>query len=1194
VSVETEHPAGGLRRFVERAARPPTSPYRNLEPFRFADAGILAGRDREVERLVRLITMYRGVLLYGESGVGKSSVVNAGLLPRMVSEGFWPHSVRVQPRSGQELVLEAISASDEAEDGFLPSAFAGADERGRIALSAREFPRAVAAATDLGAILLVFDQFEELVTLFPGTTGLRQAQDGIVEAIVALLRGGAINPGHDPREPQPMIPVKLLFSFREDYLAGLRLLLDSQPELVHQSLRLVAPPQSATIEIIRAPFVAFPGHYPRELSDDLAHQIADSLREHRDGEDLPLSELQIVCDRVWKADEPAALLAQRGVAGLVEDHLEDALSKFEGNDRDAAIAVLGQLITSSNTRNIVARSNLVERAVDQPEGLTPAVIERVVARLEQQSGLIRAERRHDLDLYEITSEFLIPWISRQRDQLVAGRARREQETKLKRQRRTISFITGVLVIIAVFAVVATFEAIHASHEKSAAQAASVRAVRQGNIARTFGREATKFGLAATEFGLAATAQTLLNTRPVASLILALAAYRDDPGLPAAQTSIIAALSEAERSGATGILHGSANTVTSVAFDPARNTVLASGSADGTIRLWNTESNRQIQEFALPGQHPGGVYSLAFSHDGGLLAAGAQSGTVWLWTVRSSGAAATPSSPTWSHNLRQGLVNSVAFSSDGHWLAAAGLDAGIEIEALSRSGTPVGSPRRFAGSHLVRSIAFGPDSQTLVSVGNTGVIQRWHVTTRTPEGAPVSTHGALYTVAFAPHGNEFAAGGLSGNLYLLNLSNTASFTLGGTNRPAINSIAFSPNGQRLAAGDAGDSVQLWDVGRRRAAGRPLAGQKGIITSVAFSPSGRSLAAGSTDQTIRLWPIPPSTGFGRALATNLGSVDSVAFGPGGRFAAGAHWLELWRQSSGGVPSGPMTRLSLRLSPGKSVRALAFDPVNGVLASAQGTTVRLWNEAGRELGPTLSDGGHDIFTVAFSPDGQWLAFAGKSAVTLWRLNAEGRPSGSPTRLDSSHVFGVVFSPTRPILASGGEDRTIGLWGYPSGPLLHELTGDSDAVNSLAFAPNGKLLASGSDDDTVRLWNVDTGAERGQALIGSHGYVRSVAFNPKGTILVSGSADGTVRLWNVASGAGIGEPLSVDSAAIQSVTFSPNGTHVVSGGRDGDVRVWPVPQLHYDALRSQVCSLVGTGLSTTEWSQSAGPTVTYKDPCR
>jgi WD40 repeat protein len=1187
VSVETENPAEGLRRFVELAAHPPTSPYRNLEPFRFADAGILAGRDREVERLVRLITMYRGVLLYGASGVGKTSVVNAGLLPRMVSEGFWPHGVRVQPRSGQELVLEAISASDDGEDGFLPSAFAGADERGRLVLSAREFPRAVTAATHLGAILLVFDQFEELVTLFPGTTGLRQAQDGIVEAIVALLRGGAVNPGHDPREPQPMIPVKLLFSFREDYLAGLRLLLDAQPELVHQSLRLVAPPQNATIEIIRAPFVAFPGHYPRELSDNLAQQIGDSLGEHREGEDPPLSELQIVCDRLWKADDPAALLAQRGVAGLVEDHLEDALSKFEGDDRDAAIAVLGQLVTSSNTRNIVARPDLVERAIDEPEGLTPALIERVVARLDQQSGLIRAERRYDLDLYEITSEFLIPWISRQRDQLVAGRAQREQEAKLKSQRRTISVITGVLVIIAVFAVVAAFEAIHASHEKSAAQAASVRAVRQGNIARTFGREAT-------DFGLAATAQTLLDTRPVASLILALAAYRDDPSLPAAQTSIIAALSQAERSGATGILHGFANTVTSVAFDPARNTVLASGSADGTIRLWNTESNKQIQEFALPGQHPGGVYSLAFSHGGGLLAAGAQSGTVWLWTVRSSGAAATPSSPTWSDNLQQGLVNSVAFSSDGHWLAAAGLDAGIEIEALSHGGTPVGSPRPFAGSQLVRSIAFGPGSQTLVSVGNTGVIERWHVRTGTPDGAPVSTHGALYTVAFAPHGNEFAAGGLSGNLYLLNLANPAPLTLGVANGPAINSIAFSPNGRRLAAGNAGDSVQLWDVGGRRATGRPLAGQKGIITSVAFSPSGRTLAAGSTDQTIRLWPIPPSTGFGQAVAINLGSVDSVAFGPRGQFAAGAHWLELWRQSSGGVPSGAMTRLPLRLPPGKSVRALAFDPVIGVLASAQGTTVRLWNEAGRELGPTLSDGGHDIFTVAFSPDGHWLAFAGKSAVTLWRLNAEGRPSGSPTRLDSSHVFGVVFSPTRPILASGGEDRTIGLWGYPSGRLLHELTGDSDAVNSLAFTPNGKLLASGSDDDTVRLWNVDTGAERGQALIGSHGYVRSVAFNPKGTILVSGSADGTVRLWNVASGAEIGEPLSVDSAAIQSVTFSPNGTDVVSGGRGGDVRVWPVPQLHYDALRSQVCSLVGTGLSTTEWSQSAGQTVTYKDPCR
>ena len=120
MSVAPAVPPEELAGFLGASGRAPGEPYRGLEPFGFADAGILAAREAEIERLVRLVTMYRGVLLYGESGAGKSSIVNAGLLPRLVQEGFWPHRVRVQPREDQELVLEPIRASGDAS---LPLAF---------------------------------------------------------------------------------------------------------------------------------------------------------------------------------------------------------------------------------------------------------------------------------------------------------------------------------------------------------------------------------------------------------------------------------------------------------------------------------------------------------------------------------------------------------------------------------------------------------------------------------------------------------------------------------------------------------------------------------------------------------------------------------------------------------------------------------------------------------------------------------------------------------------------------------------------------------------------------------------------------------------------------------------------------------------------------------------------------------------
>lgn len=1140
----------GLQEFVRASRCAPKHPFRSLEPFRFADSGILAGRDREIERLVRLITMYRGVLLYGESGCGKSSVINAGVLPRMIDESFWPHRVRVQPRRGQEFALEPIKCSDQDHDVYLPSAFDGASEEGRLVLSADEFVAAVTSATERAPILLVFDQFEELVTLFPRTGEALGTQAGIVQTIVSLLRGGAIG---EPGDPAPMVRVKLLFSFREDYLAGLKPLLEMQPELVHQGLRLIPPPQSAATEIITAPFQKFPGHFPREFSADLAEQIAASLAPRSEGEALLLSELQIVCSRLWDADDPSELLRRRGVKGLLEDHMEDALRQLPGKLRDAAVAVLSELITSSNTRNVVARPDLVLRAADDNERLDPDLIGNAIDLLETESGLIRPERRHDLVLYELTSEFLIPWISQQRDQASANRARLRQERRLRRQRLALAVIAAVL---------AGFIAL------------TVQFLDQRDTAR-------RQKAVATDLALASTAQRLLDIRPDASQILALAAYHDNPGLPAVKTSMIAALEQAQRAGAYGILHGFTNTVTSVAFDPVTG-LLASGDGDGTIRLWDTTAHRQVGTMKAPAN--GALFSLAFSQDGRRLAAGGQDGTIRVWDVASRALA-------WQRPIHQPIVISVAFSPDGRWLAAAGLDAGIELVGLSND-EPVAPPVSFGGSTQVRSLAFSHDSRTLASAANDGTIRLWHVgPTPTPDLRTFRTRSssALYTVAFNPRTDELAAGGRGGDVYLWDLASARPISMSSGTRSAINSVAFSPDGLTLAAGKSNDSIQLWDVTHRSPSGPPLIGHEGVVTSVAFSSDGRSLASGSTDRTIRLWTTPPPDNFGQTLGAGLGNVAwSVAFsGDGSKLAAaGSNGIQLWTSPANGFPSGP----GRTLSPAH-VRSVAFNPITGMLASGQGRRVRLWNGASTDGSP-IGNSGNAVFSVAFSPDGRWLAFGGqRGTITLWDL-AHNR---ALRQLPAGRVYSLAFSRDSHILASGGEDRTIRIWRLPDGAQTEQLTGDSDAVFSLAFSRNPNVLASGSADDTVRLWNIATGREIGQPLLGNHSYVRTVAFDSTGGLLASGSNDGTIRLWDVASQAQIGGVLSVNTAGIESLAFSPAGRYLVSAGDDGAVRTWPLFVLpsRYASLRASVCGRVWTGLSRSEWKQFA-PDVPYDDPCR
>jgi WD40 repeat protein len=1145
--VSTSHltPVEGLERFADAASTPPAAPYRSLKPFRFADAGILAAREVEIERLVRLITMYRGVLLYGESGAGKTSVVNAGVLPRLIGDGFWPHRVRVQPRPGQEFVLEPIATSDSDGDRFLPSAFEGAGESGQSVLDVAAFGSAVIDATAHGSILLVFDQFEELVTLFPEASRLGDAQRAVLGAIVGLLR-------------KRDVPVKMLFSFREDYLANLKPLLEEQPELAHQSLRLVPPPLDRGEEIIRAPFERFPGAFGRELSSELAERIARLLAERSDRADLNLSELQIVCDRLWRSDDPDELLQRRGIEGLLEDHLSDALRALSPSIRTAAVALLSQMVTPRGTRNVVAAHDLVQRAHDE-EGVKPQLLEEAVRRLETESQLIRRERRHDVDLYELTSEFLIPWIS----------ARRE-ELRRRRERRRLFVLGSITALICLVAAVVAVLAVSAINQKN-------RAVQQTNRA--------------AYLGLASRAQALLPSRPDVALLLALQAYLARPsGAPSvlAKSSLLAALESVKSSGVEAILHGPTDAVTSVAFNPVTHT-LASASGDGTIRLWNIQTRRQTSELDVS---PQGVSTMAFSPDGRILAAALETGEIELWSGRSRNALTVP-------NPDRSAVTALAFSRQGRYVAASDFAGAIRVWAIS--GNTLGSPTTLSlNDHApVRSIAFAPDSRSLAAGDSHGTVTLWVLANRQPQ-EHVQCGNQVYALAFAPSGLLWA-GGLRNSPCLINFAGTPSVVPLGAPGPAIRAIAISPNGRLVALARDDDRIQIFDAAHRQPL-RLLVGHTGIVTTVAFSADGQALASGSTDRTVRLWNPRIGPAFGQVAASGrdwipLRSVDTIALSRDGRSLAagsdqgGQSAIDIWSVTSDGAAS-PVTQISGLHS---GVREVAISPDGRLLVSAMGDgTVQLWALSAGKGAPRVlqqrQGPGKPAFAL-FSPTSDTVAFSGPGGtLSVWDASGYRRLGAN-----SGGVYALAFNRDGSELAAGGENPTIAVWNVTSDKKVGPLIGHTDSVFGLAFAPRGDTLASGSGDDTVRLWDVATKKRVRLPLTGHTAYVRTVAFSPDGRTLASGGKDDSIRLWDVATASELGQPLGVNQRSIESVVFAPNGNFLVSGGYDGEVRIWPGILLpsRVASLRSEVCGLVGDGLRSKEERQYA-PGLPRTDPCR
>ena len=310
------------------------------------------------------------------------------------------------------------------------------------------------------------------------------------------------------------------------------------------------------------------------------------------------------------------------------------------------------------------------------------------------------------------------------------------------------------------------------------------------------------------------------------------------------------------------LRGHTDNVTSVAFSPDGQ-ILASGSTDETIRLWDVNTSELIE--ILEG-HTDDVTSVAFSPDGQTLASGSTDETIRLWDVNTGELL-----ETLEGHRRE--VTSVAFSPDGKTLASGSTDDTIRLwnpktkvntgQALWNLETGAQIEQQTDNTELllrtleghrweVTSVAFSPDGKTLASGSTDETTRLWNVNT----GELLKTLRAeteeVLSVAFSPDGKTLASGRSGNQGKTINLWDANTGVLLRTlERWSIKSVAFSPDGQILASGSR-SGIDLWDV--NTGTHQKKLEHESTVTSVVFSPDGQILASGSSDETIRLWELP----------------------------------------------------------------------------------------------------------------------------------------------------------------------------------------------------------------------------------------------------------------------------------------------------------------------------------------------------
>lgn len=195
--------------------------------------------------------------------------------------------------------------------------------------------------------------------------------------------------------------------------------------------------------------------------------------------------------------------------------------------------------------------------------------------------------------------------------------------------------------------------------------------------------------------------------------------------------------------------------------------------------------------------------------------------------------------------------------------------------------------------------------------------------------------------------------------------------------------------------------------------------------------------------------------------------------------------------------------------------------------------------------------IWSVAFSPDGQYLAAGDTKGKIVWRRVIDGRPIRS-FEGHSAWVVSLAFSPDGETLASSSCDCTAKLWNVNTGRYLHSLTEHQQEIWSVAFSPDGETFATGCDDGKARLWNTSTG-ERIRVFSGHQNEVLSVAFSKDGQELISASHDSTIKFWNIKTGKCNGI-LKGHEDGVRSISLSPDGKMLASSSCDRTVRLWEI----------------------------------------